>query len=236
MSAPHFNLHPADTVHHPLNRWSTFGQQSEAIARFSNNLSDLLMPRPASASIPKQRLPIFDLPPLPPIHDPLVLKTVFTDRSALPRVGDVFDVERKEMRRGFEDLEHIGASVLVMFLAGWLCDAKPHLDFKLATKLKESIISNVTLSHLSSIYGLPERLDADPTLLSSLQSRCDIRSALFEAYIAGVYLSASSTDGTGSRGPALVCEWLKGLFGVVADWYEESIRGGEKVYVDMSEK
>ncbi|WVQ76297.1 hypothetical protein IAR50_005962 [Cryptococcus sp. DSM 104548] len=215
---------------HPLTRWSTFDQQSETTLRFSSSLSSLLHTRPSpSPSIPRERLPKFDLPPLPPIHDAFVWKTVFTDKSALPRVADVFDVDRKEMRRGFEDLEHTGAMVLTMFLVGWLDDAKPHLDFKLATKLKEHLISNVTLSHLSSLYGLPQHLDADAALLPSLQARCDIRSAMFEAYIAGAYLS-------GAEGPALVAGWLKGVFEAVADWYEENMKDGEKIYVGIAEK
>ena len=56
-------------------------------------------------------------------------------------------------------------------------------------KLKAHLVSNATLSHLSGLYGFPHRLRGTPDQLPVLRAQTDVRAALMEAYIAGVYFS-----------------------------------------------
>lgn len=79
-------------------------------------------------------------------------------------------------------------------------------------------MSNATLSHLSGLYGLPQRLNADPNLLPLLRVSTDVRAALLEAYIAGVYVSFPVSE-RNSKALGTITEWLREMYDPLYDFF-----------------
>lgn len=77
-------------------------------------------------------------------------------------------------------------------------------------------MSNNTLSHLSGMYHLPARLACAPLL----RVQTDIRAALVEAYIAGVYFSRPPGEGIRA-----VTAWLEDMYAPLADFFLQHMRG-----------
>ena len=79
-------------------------------------------------------------------------------------------------------------------------------------------MSNATLSHLSGLYNLPQRLNGDPELLPVLRSQTDIRAALMEAYIAALYFSFPSHLRIAQALPVLN-GWLREMYEPLYDFF-----------------
>lgn len=86
----------------------------------------------------------------------------------------------------------------------------------MSQKLKAHLVSNNTLSHLSGMYHLPARLRCAPLL----RMQTDIRAALVEAYIAGVYFSHPPGEGI-----KIVTAWLEEMYEPLADFFLQHMRG-----------
>ena len=80
------------------------------------------------------------------------------------------------------------------------------------------MVSNATLSHLSGLYGLPQRLNADPYHLPVLRVQTDVRAALMEAYIAAVYFSYPASERISTALPILD-SWLREMYDPFFDFF-----------------
>lgn len=79
-------------------------------------------------------------------------------------------------------------------------------------------MSNATLSHLSGLYNMPQRLNADPNLLPVLRASTDVRAALVEAYIAAVYVSHPVEDRFTIAVP-IIDAWLRDMYDPLFDFF-----------------
>ncbi len=79
-------------------------------------------------------------------------------------------------------------------------------------------MSNATLSHLSGLYNFPQRLRGPPEQLPVLRAQTDVRAALMEAYVAGVYFSFPP-DKRYSEGMPAVDSWLRALYEPLYDFF-----------------
>lgn len=91
-------------------------------------------------------------------------------------------------------------------------------DLTLLQKLKANLVSNATLSHISGLYNLPRRLIADPNLLPVLRAQTDVRAALMEAYIAGIYFSYPPDQRILTALPILDA-WLREMYEPLYDFF-----------------
>lgn len=85
-------------------------------------------------------------------------------------------------------------------------------------RLKAHLVSNATLSHLSGLYNLPDRLIADPNIAHVLRATTDVRAALMESYIAGFYYSHDVADRLTVALPALSA-WLREMYEPLVDFF-----------------
>ena len=85
-------------------------------------------------------------------------------------------------------------------------------------KLKAHLVSNNTLSHLSGLYNLPQRLVGDPNLLPTLRAQTDVRAALVEAYIAGLYVSYPDEERDTVALPKIGA-WLREMYDPMFDFF-----------------
>lgn len=85
-------------------------------------------------------------------------------------------------------------------------------------QLKAHLVSNATLSHLSGLYNLPQRLIADPNLLPLLRASTDTRAALVEAYIAAVYMSHPVKDRL-TVALHVLNNWLREMYEPLYDFF-----------------
>jgi hypothetical protein len=77
--------------------------------------------------VPVEQLPVFPLPPLPVISDPILEKQVFTHQSCFPRRKWRFEDPEEDPSLDYEKLEHVGDSILGMVVTTWLHELKPRL-------------------------------------------------------------------------------------------------------------
>jgi len=77
--------------------------------------------------VPVEQLPVFPLPPLPVISDPILEKQVFTHQSCFPRRKWRFEDPEEDPTLDYEKLEHVGDSILGMVVTTWLHELKPRL-------------------------------------------------------------------------------------------------------------
>jgi ribonuclease-3 len=208
--------------------------------------------------LPVEKLPVFPLPPPPPISDPKILRQVFTHQSLFPHSRGSFEDAEAGGQGHYEKLEHVGDSILGMVVTTWLHELKPGLKCGTATvsvvwrkaslvsyqdsswhlsvsldgsdgtpltsqKLKAHLVSNATLSHISGMYNFPQRLNGDARLLPVLRAQTDVRAALVEAYIAGVYFSFPANERL-TYGMAAVTTWLRELYGPLYDFFLQHMR------------
>ncbi|OCF40079.1 hypothetical protein I317_06092 [Kwoniella heveanensis CBS 569] len=176
--------------------------------------------RPTSKAvlIPVEQLPVFPLPPLPAIEDPDLLKQVFTHQSLFERARGRFEDPIGSPTKHYEKLEHVGDAILGFVVTTWLHENRPRLTIGTATKLKAHLVSNATLSHLSGMYNLPQRLNGDPELLPVLRAQTDVRAALLEAYIAALYFSFPLEDRL-SSGIRIIDAWLREMYEPLYDFF-----------------
>lgn len=78
--------------------------------------------------IPVELLPVYPLPPLPPIRDAALAKQVFIHSSSFPRSRSRFEDTPGRPTEHYEKLEHVGDSVLGMVVTTWLHEIKPGLS------------------------------------------------------------------------------------------------------------
>lgn len=169
---------------------------------------------PRALLLPVDQLPVYPLPALPPIKDEGVLKMVFTHTSMFQNTKGRFEDDSGH----YEKLEHVGDSILGMLVTTWLHKVKPKLSCGTATKLKAHLVSNNTLSHLSGLYNLPQRLVGDPNMLPTLRAQTDVRAALMEAYIAGLYVSYPDEE-TDTVGLPMIGAWLREMYDPMFDFF-----------------
>ncbi len=84
-------------------------------------------------------------------------------------------------------------------------------------------MSNATLSHISGMYNFPARLNGDPRLLPLLRAQTDVRAAIVEAYIAGLYFSYPP-DRRRTDGLAAVSAWLYEMLDPLYDYFLNFMR------------
>ncbi|WWC66881.1 uncharacterized protein I206_100788 [Kwoniella pini CBS 10737] len=168
--------------------------------------------------IPVEQLPVFALPPMPPIEDPDLLKQVFTHQSLFERAKGQFEDPIDNPSKHYEKLEHVGDSILGMIVTTWLHESRPNLTIGTATRLKAHLVSNATLSHISGLYNLPQRLNGHPELLPVLRAQTDVRAALIEAYIAGLYFSFSIEKRL-NKGLKKIDKWLREMYEPLYDFF-----------------
>ncbi|WVQ93851.1 hypothetical protein IAU59_000929 [Kwoniella sp. CBS 9459] len=176
--------------------------------------------RPTSKAvlIPVEQLPVFPLPPLPAIEDHELLKQVFTHQSLFERARGKFEDAVDSPAKHYEKLEHVGDAILGFVVTTWLHESRPNLTIGTATKLKAHLVSNATLSHLSGLYNLPQRLNGDPELLPVLRAQTDVRAALLEAYIAALYFSFPIEERL-STGIKTIDTWLREMYEPLHDFF-----------------
>lgn len=80
------------------------------------------------------------------------------------------------------------------------------------------MVSNATLSHLSGLYNLPQRLKGDPNLLPVLRAQTDVRAALMEAYIAALYFSFAVEERL-TEGMQVIDSWLREMYEPLYDFF-----------------
>ncbi|WWC58068.1 uncharacterized protein I303_100603 [Kwoniella dejecticola CBS 10117] len=168
--------------------------------------------------IPVEQLPVFALPPMPPIEDPELLAQVFTHQSLFERQKGRFEDPLDNPSKHYEKLEHVGDSILGMVVTTWLHETRPNLTIGTATKLKAHLVSNATLSHISGLYNLPQRLKGHPELLPVLRAQTDVRAALVEAYIAGLYFSYPPEKRL-DEGIKQIDQWLREMYEPLYDFF-----------------
>ena len=103
---------------------------SEPIAILPTPLpSKRLNLRPGSKDnlIPVERLPVYPLPPLPPITDEALRKQVFVHQSKYEKVKGKFQEPASNPDGHYEKLEHVGDSILGMIVTTWLHETRPLL-------------------------------------------------------------------------------------------------------------
>lgn len=84
-------------------------------------------------------------------------------------------------------------------------------------------MSNATLSHLSGLYGFPQRLRGAPDQLPVLRAQTDVRAALVEAYIAGVYFSYPPRERF-SVAMGVLDEWLRDMYEPLYEFFFNYMR------------
>ncbi|ORX34640.1 ribonuclease III domain-containing protein [Kockovaella imperatae] len=173
--------------------------------------------------IPVERLPVYPLPPLPLITDESLRKQVFVHHSKFDKVKGKFQEPEDNPATHYEKLEHVGDSILGMLVTTWLHETKPLLTCGTASKLKSHLVSNATLSHLSGLYGLPQRLDAEAWNLPVLRNQTDVRAALMEAFIAAVYFSFPPEERF-TRALPVLDGWLREMYDPLCDFFFEHMK------------
>ncbi|WOO83567.1 Ribonuclease 3 [Vanrija pseudolonga] len=180
--------------------------------------------------LPAERLPPMPLPPLPPILDAELEARVFTHSSWIDGTrGARASFEEEQDAAHYEKLEHVGDAVLGMVVTAWLHELKPGFPCGTATKLKSHLVSNTTLSHLSGLYGFPQRMRADARLAPVLRAQTDVRAALFEAYVAAVLFSYPPH--ARNTGLAVLSGWLREMYDPLFDFFYAHMRREHAVHV-----
>ncbi|WWC85763.1 uncharacterized protein L201_000629 [Kwoniella dendrophila CBS 6074] len=180
--------------------------------RFKKNPSKALL-------IPVEQLPVYALPPMPYIDNPELLEQVFTHKSLYGVSRGKFEDSPEDPSRDYEKLEHVGDSILGVIVTTWLHETKPNLTIGTATKLKAHLVSNATLSHLSGLYNLPQRLRGPKEILPVLRAQTDVRAALMEAYIAGLYFSYTLEIRLTENGIGKIDKWLREMYEPLYDFF-----------------
>jgi dsRNA-specific ribonuclease len=80
------------------------------------------------------------------------------------------------------------------------------------------MVSNATLSHISGLYNMPQRLVGDPQLLPVLRAQTDVRAALMEAYIAALYFSYP-VEKRMTEGLGVIDRWLREMYEPLFDFF-----------------
>lgn len=83
--------------------------------------------------IPAELLPVYPLPPLPPVTDNTLEEKVFTHISLFPKSQGRFEEVNGGVAGHYEKLEHVGDSILGMVVTAWLHETKPELTCGTAT-------------------------------------------------------------------------------------------------------
>lgn len=96
-----------------------------------------------SLLIPVEQLPVYALPPLPLITDPMLETTVFQHQSMFPRTRNRFE----DTAMHYEKLEHVGDSILGMIVTTWLQETKPNLTCGTASVSYENHPSVIPADH-----------------------------------------------------------------------------------------
>lgn len=78
--------------------------------------------------IPVEQLPVYPLPPPPPIRDASLAKQVFIHSSCFPKTRSRFEDAAERPTEHYEKLEHVGDSILGMVVTTWLHEVKPGLS------------------------------------------------------------------------------------------------------------
>ncbi|KAI0181879.1 ribonuclease III [Hypoxylon sp. FL1284] len=146
-----------------------------------------------------------DLPPLPPIRDPLL------EQAALTHSGMVMHLSEMS----YERLEWIGDAYLYLMSTSFIYQTFPKLATGRSAQLRERLIRNEALSHYTVRYGinkrarLPAEFAEDGRAGGSQatgNAKKKVLGDIFEAYVAAMILG--DPDGLSRATP-----WLKSLWG-----------------------
>ncbi|EMR08191.1 hypothetical protein PNEG_03362 [Pneumocystis murina B123] len=136
-----------------------------------------------------------EIPSLPEIKDPLLLKQVFTHRSYAYSTQSYNVSERDILKLHNERLEFLGDSYLNHAVTRLLFNAFPDAREGELSVMRSELVGNTKAEKISRLYGFDKRL-----LLSESAESDNVRSLkkivadIFESYIGGLVLDSSNGE------------------------------------------
>ncbi|QSL66990.1 hypothetical protein MERGE_001377 [Pneumocystis wakefieldiae] len=136
-----------------------------------------------------------EIPSLPEIKDPLLLKQVFTHRSYAYSTQSYNVSERDILKLHNERLEFLGDSYLNHAVTRLLFKAFPDAREGELSMMRSELVGNTKAEKISRLYGFDKRL-----LLSESAESDNVRSLkkivadIFESYIGGLVLDSSNGE------------------------------------------
>lgn len=165
----------------------------------------LRLPAPASLTAWKPGDTCSNMPPLPPINDPVLDKAAFTHSGMVSKPGDM----------SYERLEWVGDAYLEMFATIFIYQTFPKLPAGRCSQARESLVKNETLSKYTKAYELDKRVIFPPEFDfgssngqgAKAKTHKKVLGDIFEAYVAAVIL------GDPEFGLVRASSWMKALWG-----------------------
>jgi len=142
-------------------------------------------------------------PPLPPVHNPDLLKQIFTHVSSIR--GEHASMPGVESAH-YERLEFLGDAYLQSIASSVLYTRFPEYREGPLSEMRQLLVSNKPLAEFARAYGFSERLR---TNLVEDKNKIKIVADCFEAYIGGVVLDSEGGPDVGYRTARV---WLERLF------------------------
>lgn len=136
-----------------------------------------------------------EIPLLPEIKDPLLLKQVFTHRSYAYATQSYNTSERDILKLHNERLEFLGDSYLNHAVTRLLFNAFPDAHEGELSVMRSELVGNTKAEKISRLYGFDKRL-----LLSESAESDNVRSLkkivadIFESYIGGLVLDSTNGE------------------------------------------
>ncbi|KAG8834280.1 hypothetical protein FRC20_007497 [Serendipita sp. 405] len=148
--------------------------------------------------------------PCPIILDETLLSRVFSHKSLFARPAHVQIAEDEP--EDWERLAFLGDQILGLYVSEILFRRHLRAKNSFLTNRRSLVVSNDQVARWSNAYGLPNRIRAHPAQISVVRSTVAARAAVFEAYLAAVYLSEGSDRAQ---------NWVKPLIELVLEEADE---------------
>ncbi|KAG8834338.1 hypothetical protein FRC17_009106 [Serendipita sp. 399] len=147
---------------------------------------------------------LVDRNPAPLILDTTQLSRVFNHKSlfALPAHIEFTESEPEDWER----LAFLGDNVLSLYTSEVLFRRYPRAKTSFLTNRKTLVVSNDQVARLSNAYGFPNQIQAHASQITVVRNSVNARAAVFEAYLAAVYLS---------EGTERAENWIKPLIDLI---------------------
>ncbi|KAL2802901.1 ribonuclease III domain-containing protein [Aspergillus granulosus] len=134
------------------------------------------------------------LPPLPPILDTKLEKTVFT----LPAMSS-------DPTTTYDRLEILGDAYIELIATKLIWNRLPEIPSGRISQIRESLVKNETLADYTTRYGLDRKVSFPQDYLKQPKRLIKTKGDLFEAYVAAVVLSQPN-------GYSIAEDWLSQLW------------------------
>ncbi|GAA6035663.1 hypothetical protein JCM8097_004958 [Rhodosporidiobolus ruineniae] len=128
-------------------------------------------------------VPTIALPPPPTLSSSLWCQ----HSSFLGATHHEFELPEGEQATDYERLEHVGDALLGAEITLLVHERYPRLSVGARTVAKSVLVSNTTLSVLSTSLSFPSLLLASQAQLLTFRSNPSIQANIFEAYLAALY-------------------------------------------------